>query len=162
MITSIPSMKPHKLLGVRRAVGLVRHLQFRRLGGIAWLIVVCEYVFGMYEQCDGVGLEHRRGVGVQRADTARQNRREEIHERPGDGSLVRPGAGHDEFLEQRLVADAHPLLHVGDFRLRLRAALRRIHQREDGTGDRQHDGGRHEQFDERVARLRLEVIASRS
>ena len=31
-----------------------------------------------------------------------------------------PGAGHHQLLEERLVADAHPLLHVGDLRLRLR------------------------------------------
>ena len=69
------------------------------------------------------------GFGARVAHAPRQNRREEVHERSGDRALVRTRARHDQLLEQRLVPDAHPLLHVGDLRLRLRAALRRVHQR---------------------------------
>ena len=81
---------------------------------------------------------------------------------PLTGTLVRARAGHHELLEDRLVADAHPLLHVGDLGLRLRVALRRVHQGEDRARHGDHDGRRDEQLDERVARLACRRAANRA
>src|SRR6185503_2429561 len=54
-----------------------------------------------------------------------------------------------EVLGQRVDADAHPLLKVRHFRLRLVDALGRIQQGEHRTGHRHHDEGGDEHLDDR-------------
>jgi hypothetical protein len=87
------------------------------------------------------------------AHPSRDDGREEIDQGPVVGPLVGASASHQELLEEDLGADPGALLDVGHFGLRLRRALRGRHQREERTGDGDHDRRRHQQLDEREARL---------
>ena len=74
----------------------------------------------MYMSVIASGRNTVAASGSDRPDAARQDRREEIDQRAGDRTLIYAGPDHDQLFEQTSRADAHALLHVGDFGLDLR------------------------------------------